>query len=106
VTDSFDWPVTGQVILAVPIDALSQLVNMKMFFAAPELGNVRKLPTQPIPSLDVYFKRKLSNVPAGITLLLDSPYHLTFIDNSAAMARWRTAERDILESRHVGFQRL
>src|SRR5262249_7037077 len=33
-------------------------------------------------SLSVYFKRKLPNVPPGITLLLDSPYDLTCIDYS------------------------
>ena len=76
------WPITGDVVLAVPVNALSQLVDVKMFRAAPSLGDVRRLPTQPMASLDVYFKRKLPNVPAGITLLLDSRYDLTCIDYS------------------------
>jgi hypothetical protein len=58
------------------------LIDAKTYLYAPELGNVRKLPTQPMASLDIYFKKKLRNVPAGITLLLDSPYNLTFVDNS------------------------
>jgi hypothetical protein len=76
------WPITGDVVLAVPVNALSQLVDVKMFRAVPSLRDVRRLPTQPMASLDVYFKRKLPNVPAGITLLLDSPYDLTCIDYS------------------------
>jgi uncharacterized protein with NAD-binding domain and iron-sulfur cluster len=81
VLETFDWKVSD-VILAVPINALSQFVDVEMFQAAPALANVRNLPTQPMASLDVYFKKKLKNVPAGITLLLDSPYNLTFVDNS------------------------
>jgi hypothetical protein len=82
VAETFDWPITGDVVLAVPIQALSKLVDEKMFLSAPELGDVRRLPTRAMASLDVYFNRKIPNVPAGITLLLDSPYNLTFIDNS------------------------
>jgi hypothetical protein len=76
------WSINGDVVLAVPVNALSQLVDVKTFLAAPSLGDVRRLPTQPMASLDVYFRRKLPNVPAGITLLLDSPYDLTCIDYS------------------------
>jgi len=82
VLDTFDWKVAGDVILAVPVNALSRLIDVRMFQAAPKLAEVRNLPTQPMASLDVYFKRKLEHVPAGITLLLDSPYNLTFVDNS------------------------
>jgi len=82
VLETFDWKVSGDVILAVPVNALSELIDVKMFEAAPELADVRNLPTQPMASLDVYFKKKLKHVPAGITLLLDSRYNLTFVDNS------------------------
>jgi hypothetical protein len=82
VLETFDWKVSGAVILAVPVNALSDLIDVKMFEAAPDLADVRNLPTQPMASLDVYFKKKLEHVPAGITLLLDSRYNLTFVDNS------------------------
>jgi Flavin containing amine oxidoreductase len=82
VLGALDWKISGDVILAVPVNALSQLIDVKMFEAAPKLADVRNLPTQPMASLDVYFNRKLKHVPAGITLLLDSPYNLTFVDNS------------------------
>jgi zeta-carotene desaturase len=73
---------SGDVILAVPPQALSKLVDAEMFNTAPELGYVRKLRSQPMASLDVYFKRRLRNVPAPITLCLDSPFGLTFLDTS------------------------
>jgi|RhiMethySRZTD1v2_1073278.scaffolds.fasta_scaffold00684_8 hypothetical protein len=73
---------SGDVILAVPPQALSRLLDAEMFTAAPELGYVRKLRSQPMASLDVYFKRKLQNVPTPITLCLDSPFGLTFLDTS------------------------
>jgi hypothetical protein len=53
--------VTGDVILAIPIGAISDLVDLDVFFSASELANVRRLPTQPMASLDVYFKKKLRN---------------------------------------------
>jgi hypothetical protein len=73
---------SGDVILAVPPQALSRLVDAEMFAAAPELGNVRKLRSQPMASLDVYFKRRLPNVPTSITNCLDSPFRLAFLDTS------------------------
>ena len=33
-------------------------------------------------SLDLFFKKKLSGLPNGITVLLDSPYEMTFFENS------------------------
>jgi uncharacterized protein with NAD-binding domain and iron-sulfur cluster len=82
VVDSQVIEVTGDVILAIPIGAISDLVDLDVFLSASELANVRRLPTQPMASLDIYFKKKLRNVPSGVTLLLDSPYNLTFVDNS------------------------
>jgi uncharacterized protein with NAD-binding domain and iron-sulfur cluster len=73
---------SGDVILAVPPQALSRLVDAEMFRAAPELGNVRKLRSQPMASLDVYFKRRLPNIPTPITNCLDSPFRLAFLDTS------------------------
>jgi uncharacterized protein with NAD-binding domain and iron-sulfur cluster len=80
--ETFDWTIGGDIVLAVPVGALSQFLDVKTFLQAPELGDVRHLPTQPMATLDVYFRRRLPNVPAGVTLLLDSPYDLTFVDNS------------------------
>jgi uncharacterized protein with NAD-binding domain and iron-sulfur cluster len=79
---SREQPVDGAVILAVPPFALADLVDHEVFAHAPSLGNVRKLHCQPMASVDVYFRRKLANIPKGITILLDSPYQVTFLDTS------------------------
>jgi hypothetical protein len=80
-------PVDGAVILAVPPAALGHLVSEEVFRHAPELARVRKLRSQPMASIDVYFKRRIANVPNGITVLMDSELELTFLDNSQAWGR-------------------
>lgn len=82
-------PVSGDVILAIPPKALSRLVDLDVFEAAPELGNVRKLRSEPMATLNLYFKRKLSGIPREITLLLQSKYKLSFLDNSQ---RWQQTD--------------
>jgi Flavin containing amine oxidoreductase len=72
----------GYLIVAVPPRALENLVDDSIFRAAPELGNVRKLRTEPMASLDLYFTRKLRHIPRDHVTLLGSKYELTFIDNS------------------------
>jgi Flavin containing amine oxidoreductase len=86
-------PVAGDVILAIPPGALSRLVDLDILRAAPELGNVRKLRSEPIATLNLYFKRKLRDIPKEITILLGSKYRLSFLDNSQ---RWQqTAPDDV-----------
>jgi zeta-carotene desaturase len=77
-------PVDGAVILAVPPAALGRLVSEQVFHHAPQLARVRKLRSQPMASIDVYFKRRIASIPSGITILLDSEQELTFLDNSQA----------------------
>jgi uncharacterized protein with NAD-binding domain and iron-sulfur cluster len=75
-------PITGDVILAIPPKALARLVDLDILKVAPSLGNVSKLRSEPMASLNVYFKRKLPNVPKEIAILLGSKYRLSFLDNS------------------------
>jgi hypothetical protein len=58
------------------------LVDEQVFARAPSLANVRKLHCQPMASIDVYFRRRLDNIPSGITILLNSQFDATFLDNS------------------------
>lgn len=69
-------------ILAVPHTVLGRFVDDKIFDAAPELANVRKLRSEPMASLDLYFKKKLEHIPADHVILIDAKYSLAFIDNS------------------------
>jgi predicted NAD/FAD-dependent oxidoreductase len=78
--DSVDY-----LILAVPPAQLVDLVE-PIHDAVPELQSVRKLEGAVTASLDLYFKRKLDDVPPLHVVLRDSRYGLTFADNSDAWA--------------------
>ena len=70
------------VILALPLTELGKLVTPDVAMWAPHLAQVRYLRTEPMISMDLFFRKKLSGIPNGITVLLDSPYEMTFFDNS------------------------
>ena len=69
-------------ILAVPPGSLGRLVSREVFDVAPELADVRKLRSEPMISLDVYFRRRIPGLTRSITLLLDSRHNLSLLDNS------------------------
>jgi len=81
-TETWDVSVPGDLVLAVPPRALSRLVSPEVATCAPKLETVRLLRSEPMISLDVYFKRKIAGLTDSITLLLDSNYTLSFLDNS------------------------
>jgi NAD(P)-binding Rossmann-like domain/Flavin containing amine oxidoreductase len=72
----------GDVILAIPHGALGRLIDEHVYRAAPELGKVWRLRSEAMVSVDLYFKKRLSNIPRDHVVLLGSEYDLTFIDNS------------------------
>ena len=75
-------PVDGDVIVTIPPKALAKLVDVDVYSAAPRLKNLRRLHSLPMASFDIYFKRKLPDIPKGVVLLLDSKHELSFVDNS------------------------
>lgn len=84
---SCSWrPVRGDLILAVPSTQLAKLMSLEVVERAVSLWDVRRLRSEPMISLDIPFKRRLPNIPIGITLLLDSYYQLSFLDNSQIWA--------------------
>lgn len=76
---------TDYVILAVQPHPLSEIIT-NSFPGRPALAleTVRKLRSEPIASLDLYFKRTLPNIPKEHVILLGSAYDVTFIDNAQA----------------------
>ena len=74
-------------VLAVPPDALAKLVmsgkpGTRIVDRLPHLSELRRLRAERIPVVDLYFKRKLPNIPkehVGLTL---SDTYLTFLDIS------------------------
>jgi hypothetical protein len=81
-TKTWDVELPGDLILAVPPSALGRLVSPEVAAHAPNLENVRLLRSEPMISLDLYFKRKIPGLNNNITLLLDSKYTLSLLDNS------------------------
>ena len=80
----FEQAVSGDVILAAPPQAVARLVDQDVYKHAPELGNVRKLRSEPMISMDLYFKRRLPDLPEAIVNLQDSEFDLSFLDTSQA----------------------
>lgn len=81
-TETNEVDVPGDLILTVPPGALGRLVSPEVAKRAPNLENVRLLRSEPMISFDVYFKRKIPGLNKSITLLLDSKYTLSLLDNS------------------------
>jgi uncharacterized protein with NAD-binding domain and iron-sulfur cluster len=81
-TDLRKVEVRGDLLLAVPPRALGRLVSPEVAARAPDLEKVRLLRSEPMISLDLYFKRKIPGLNKNITVLLDSKYTLSLLDNS------------------------
>jgi hypothetical protein len=74
--------VSGDLLLTVPPRALGRLVSPEVAARAPNLEKVRLLRLEPMISLDLYFKRKIPGLNNNITVLQDSNYTLSLLDNS------------------------
>jgi hypothetical protein len=81
-TETWQVAVPGDLLLAVPPGALGRLVSPDIAALAPKLETVRLLRSEPMISLDLYFKRKIPGLNNNITVLLDSNYTLSLLDFS------------------------
>jgi hypothetical protein len=90
-TDTLHVNHHDDVILAVPLKQLGYLVTPDVAMWAPQLADVRYLRTEPMISMDLYFKKKLNGLPNGVTLLLDSRFEMSFFDNSQT---WKNLPTD------------
>lgn len=79
--------VSDDLILALPPGPLGELITPAIAARAPTLPNVHYLRTEPMISVDLFFRRKLERIPRGITVLLDSPYQMSFLDTSQTWAQ-------------------
>jgi hypothetical protein len=80
--------VPGDLVLAVPPGPLGCLVSPDVAACAPKLETVRELRSEPMISLDAYFKRKIPGLTSSITLLLGSKYNLSLLDISQVWSDW------------------
>ncbi|WP_187399213.1 FAD-dependent oxidoreductase [Bradyrhizobium paxllaeri] len=84
--------VPGDLVLAVPPGPLGCLVSPDVAACAPKLETVRELRSEPMISLDAYFKRKIPGLTRSITLLLGSKYNLSLLDISQVWSDWPAGE--------------
>jgi hypothetical protein len=80
--DPFDY-----LVLAVPPAPLGRLAGLgeqghRLVDLIPVLAETRRLHSEPIAVLDVYFKRKLKSIPPENVLMTDSDVDLSVIDIS------------------------
>ena len=90
-----------ELVLAVAPLALSHVVRAaapgaRIVDAVPEMADVPRLRTQQIPLLHVYFKRKLTGVPAEPVGLFRSRFELAFTDISQTWDEPDFADRTVL----------
>ncbi len=72
--------VAGDLLLTVPPGALGRLVSPEVAALSPKLETVRLLRSEPMISLDLYFKKEIPGLNGSITVLKDSNYTLSFLD--------------------------
>ena len=83
----WDMPVDF-VVFAVPRVPLARLIeerddgDRRVISFIPQLDGIRQLRDEPMASLDIYFTKKLKDIPKENVILRDCRYELTFIDNS------------------------
>ncbi len=80
-------------LLAVPVEKLTALVQDKLYAGAPALGELRHVRTRAMTAFNIYFRRKIPDMPAAHVNLLDSRYGISFIDVSQI---WGTRAATVL----------
>ncbi len=75
--------IDGDLIMAVTPGALSRMVKDELFNRDPRLGDVRKLDSVPMASVELHFKPGTRlKVPKDVCVLMDAKYEMTFLDYS------------------------
>lgn len=69
-----------RVLLAIPFEKATPLIDDRLYAAAPALADLRRLKARPMAAFNMYFKRRIEGMPADHINLLDSRYGISFID--------------------------
>ncbi len=76
-----DRPVE-RLLLAIPVEKLTELVTDSVYACAPALGELRHVRTTAMTAFNIYFRRSIPGMPKAHVNLLDSRYGISFIDVS------------------------
>jgi uncharacterized protein with NAD-binding domain and iron-sulfur cluster len=90
--EAHELPVES-VLLAIPVEKLTAVLDDPLYASAPALGELRNLRTRPMTAFNIYFKRKIPNMPNAHINLLDSRYGISFLDVSQT---WPSLETTVL----------
>jgi len=71
-----------KLILAIPPEKISNLIDDDVFTSAPQLAKINNLGNEPMAALNIYFKGKINGIPKYHVNLINSKYSITFIDVS------------------------
>jgi zeta-carotene desaturase len=76
--------IKGDLILALTPGALARLVKGPVYERDPKLGDVRKIHSEPMASVELHFKegKWVRHVPKDVCVLMDAKYQMTFLDYS------------------------
>jgi zeta-carotene desaturase len=96
----------GSLILAVPHEALSDLLSPAVLNRSPHLGEVEKLVSVPMASVHLHLKDKFSRrlrtmrkkLPPEPVVLLNSNYKLSFVANSSLWSESKGTYLNIVAS--------
>jgi phytoene dehydrogenase-like protein len=93
----------SRVVLAIPSPNAAELVDDDVYRAAPELGDVRKLHSVPLAAFNIYFNRRIPEIPKAHVLLAESRFALSFIDVSQT---WQGQDTTVLNCMASDFEPL
>lgn len=88
------------VVLAIPPEQVVKLLDDELYAAAPSFSKLLYLQSQPMVALDMYLKRKISEVPRAHINLAESQFALSFIDVSGT---WPGYDGTVLNMIASGF---
>ena len=76
--------IEGDLIMAVTPGAMTRMIDAPIFERAPHLGDLRKVKSVPMASVELHFKKGiwLKNIPPNVCVLMDAKYQMTFLDYS------------------------
>lgn len=94
------------VILAIPAEKLAELIDDGFYAVAPELAKVKYIYTEPMAALNLYFNRRITDLPKCHVNLTNSKFGLSFIDVSQTWQGYPNTVLNVIASDFTGLSAL
>jgi hypothetical protein len=99
-------PGSGRVILAIPVEQIVPLIDDRLYALDPALSQLRYLRTRAMAAFNIYFKRRIPNMPKGHVNLMDSKFGISFIDVSQIWKGYDVTVLNLIASDFTGLEGL